>query len=319
MKREVVNEILSLIKNMYSQKELNPKGIISFLFARIIYVAVFAMIDFLILFSLHVFFKVRIERFFMLTIVILIELMILVFTNKEQEIKYNKNLSQDEKMDIFHYTNIFLFGYKNMLYNVYYVLPFLIAYGVFRDAGYMFYLNSVILVGIIPLTVGAMLVLLPKPKKKKTKLVLVLRGIIINIVTLFLWLVLYVGLKIDWVYTSVVFPIYSPKYTIYNNMSQILNVPITLDNFIRVDISNSLLMIVNLISKNIIELSFLTGLVYILFRVTIKVIKFIETRMIEKHSVTKEKTFAMRNYNTKVFRINHTLRNCMPRSPTRKI
>lgn len=317
MNKNILNSFCGIVTNIFSQKEINLQKVISFLFARIIYITLFALIDILLLYSLNVFFGILIERFFMLTVVVTIELLILIFTNKEHDIEYkNNDFTQEEKTDIFNHTNILLFGYKNILYNFYYVLPFLIAYGIYNMASWIFYLNSVILVVIIPLTVGLVLFLLPKPKRKKTKFVLVVRGIIINIVTLFIWLFLYYGVRIDMVFATSILPIYSPKFTVYTNISQILNFPITLNNYIEFDIFNELLIIFNFVSKNIIELALMTSFLCILFTITIKISKYIESFSSKKKFDKKLKPF-IRNNNIKVRRINHTIRNCMPRSPTK--
>ncbi|MBQ7307879.1 MAG: hypothetical protein IJW82_05045, partial [Clostridia bacterium] len=240
-------------------------------------------------------------------------------TNKEHKIEYKNNkFTQEEKIDIFNHTNILLFGYKNVLYNFYYVLPFLIAYGIYNSARWIFYLNSIILVIIIPLTVGLVLFLLPKPKNKKTKIVLIFRSIVINFITLFLWLFLYYGLRVNFVFATSILPIYSPKFTIYTNISQILNFPITISSYIEFDILNELVVIFNVISKNIIELTLMTSLLCIILMVSSKVIHYIESLSSKRQNNNREqKPVVIRNNNTKVYRINHTIRNCMPRSPTK--
>ena len=95
MNKNALNSFYAIILNIFSQKEINLQKIISFLFARIIYITLFTMIDILFLYSLKVFFKIPIERFFMLTVVIIIELFILIFTNKENKIEYkNKKFTK---------------------------------------------------------------------------------------------------------------------------------------------------------------------------------------------------------------------------------
>lgn len=304
---------LSILNNN-SKKKLAQKGLISFLFDKVLFFALLIFINFLVLFGLNSMFGIQIKRFFMLTIVSVSELILILS---------NKNSYFDDKFEVVpqrmrtskEYNNGLLFyGYKNLVSNLYLVLPFLLAYGIFRDANFLFYFNSILTVFALPILSMVLLSILPHFKNSSSKILIIFRNLLAGILSFLFYFMICYGMKINLNFS---YPL-NAQYTNYTSLANIINLPLYLTEILQVDIFEILTFIINISAKNYFNVLIFTSFVFSFVVVFVCWYFVLRYENLKTNSTLKTKYINIRKNNTKVFRINHTIKYCLPRSPTSK-
>ena len=310
MKSSVLSLTIKKLKAIYMGKK---DSILSYFLFHMIFLVAMVLADFLVLNILSGYFDIQIKRGFMLTYVTLFEIGIM-FYSKTHYLKKSviKNHLENNSMGEY-YSDILVFGYKNATHTLYFVIPFLIAYGGIKDAEILFYINTIISLLVLPMISVIISLILPDNMLSSTsRAVRSLHKVITNLITVIAYAIFYLLLN-DFL------AVYYPQSLFsFEFISSLLNFPITLDvSGIDKAIEAFLEAIsvsTGIIGKNLFELTLLLATFVLLIKIT-GIIYKINKKSEVIRSKEEGRHFSIKMNNTKVFRLNFNIKCCLPRSP----
>ena len=320
-------KIKNLVLSQMNEKRNSDKDItqcsISFLFVGVVLFFCMVALNCGILLLLSNI--LRITRPFMIIFVTIVELLVMFLLknySKYRDIVFPENSYKSKAIQMEeYYIKLSLIIYQSFIYNLFLVLPFLVAYGCYNSAKLLFYINSLFSVLLLSISTAFIDVTLSKYSIGKNKIFNFIGSAFLYFASIIFYIFVYLALEINLginMISCIDAELYRQMCSFISEILKFFKTPLEIIKTGDNELINMPVFFAELSVKNLFNIMMISGMLLLFMRISKSIKRISILKQIEKLVKTNMKLSTIKANNTKVFRLNHTLKYCMPNSPPLK-